>query len=90
MDHFLSLPKAAKHLGYSVNSLKRFAAQGLLTIYRATPTSHPRVRLSEIEVLLQSQSRALPPGTGADFASIWDAVNKRWDEQHPKQRRNMH
>ncbi len=81
MDRYLSLPKAAQHLGYSVNGLKRFAAKGLLTIYRATPTSHPRVRLSEVEALLKSPA-ALVTKPGADFLSAWNAVSKRWDEQH--------
>lgn len=89
MERYLSLPKAARQLGYSVNGLRRFAAKGLLTIYRATPTSHPRVKLSEVEALLKSPV-AIPPGTGQDFWAIYDAFNKEWDEQHPKQRRNVH
>lgn len=75
---YLSLPAAAQQLGYSVNSLRRLAEQGVLTFYRATPTSHPRVKQSDLDALMKATPTLQPAPTLEEaWAYAEEMRNKR-------------
>jgi hypothetical protein len=45
---------------------------GKLKVYRATPTSHPRVRISDLDALMKD-SEAIAPAS-ADLDTVWAAA----------------
>lgn len=69
---YLSLPVAAKRLGYSSSTLLRWVKAGRLRLYRATPTSHPRVKADDIDALLQEQSLVSQQESGLDADAAWE------------------
>lgn len=82
---YLSLPKAAKRVGYSQNTLRKLVNAGRLKLYVLAGCTHPRVRVSELDALMLEPAPAAV--SGADFNAIWDAVSTQWDRLHPKQPR---
>jgi hypothetical protein len=73
---FVSVPVAARSIGYSVSTLKKLIDQGKVRVYRLSATSHPRVKLAEVEALLR-EVPALPAGP-VDL----DALLAALDEKH--------
>jgi len=72
---YVSLPTAAKMLNYSISSLHRWVKEGRLKVYRASPSSHPRVKISDLDALMKD-SEAIAPA-GADLDTIWAALCKK-------------
>jgi len=72
---YLSLPAAAQHLGYSISTLHRWVKEGKLKVFRASPTSHPRVKIADLDALMKD-SEAIAPA-GADLDTIWAALCKK-------------
>jgi len=69
---YISLPAAAKYLGYSLSTIHRFVNEGHLKVYRATPMSHPRVKIADLDALMRDNHTVVAPG--ADLDTIWAAA----------------
>ena len=71
---YLSLSQAAKLLGYSPSTVRRLADKGLLPLYKATATSHWRVKRSDLEALLRIQSAHMDGAM--DLESAWPPAHE--------------
>jgi len=56
MEKLISLKEAAKLLGYTTQQLRTWIYQGTLKSFKATPTSEHRIRVSDLEKLMESGS----------------------------------
>lgn len=57
----------------------------MLTVYRANRSSHPRVKIRDVEALMQADVTRLRDRT--DFETLYAEVCARWDATHPRQTR---
>ena len=62
MEKYISLKEASKLLGYSRFQLRIWIKEGTLRAYKATPTSDYRIKLSDLETLMESGSTQLDEG----------------------------
>ena len=57
MEKLIRLTEAAELIGYEVATIRNWVKQGKLKAYRHTPHSEIRVRVSDLEALMQSGSK---------------------------------
>ncbi|MBA7627801.1 hypothetical protein ES703_35270 [subsurface metagenome] len=56
MEKLIPINEAAELIGYGPQMLRRWIKKGILKAYKATPGSKYRVKMSDLERLMQSGS----------------------------------